>query len=154
MSRNSAPEMVDSPAPGVIFAPAPGRDQVPDLSQPVAAKEQTLAPSEPERESRGARFARNAHRTRLHLYAFGAVAVLVYVVALAASNTRHVKVAWVFGSSSVSLVWLVLFAAILGWLLGILITALFRWRTRPPRPSSTTAGARDAGRHARGEIGR
>jgi hypothetical protein len=24
---------------------------------------------------------------------------------------------------------------ILGWLLGILITALFRWRTRAPRPS-------------------
>ena len=56
--------------------------------------------------------------------------MLVYVVALAVSNTAHVKVNWVFGSSSVSLVWLVLFAAILGWLLGILITAVFRWRTR------------------------
>jgi hypothetical protein len=61
--------------------------------------------------------------------------VLVYVVALAAANTGHVKVNWVFGSSSVALVWLVLFTAILGWLLGILITALFRWRTRAPRPS-------------------
>jgi uncharacterized integral membrane protein len=133
MSRSSAPEMVDSPVPGVIFAPTPARGQVPDLSQPEAAKAQAPTPSGPDRESTGARLARNAHRTRLHLYAFGAVALLVYVVALAASNTRHVKVDWVFGSSSVSLVWLVLFAAILGWLLGVLITALFRWRTRAPR---------------------
>jgi hypothetical protein len=33
----------------------------------------------------------------------------------------------------VGLIWLVLFAAILGWVLGILITAVFRWRTRAPR---------------------
>jgi len=57
------------------------------------------------------------------------------VIALGAVNTRHVKVDLVFGSSSVSLVWLVLFAAILGWLLGILITTVFRWRTRAPRAS-------------------
>lgn len=86
-------------------------------------------------ESRGGRIRRKAHRGRLHLYAFATVAVLAYVIALGAMNTRHVKVDWVFGSSSVSLVWLVLFAAILGWLLGILITALFRWRTRAPRGS-------------------
>jgi uncharacterized integral membrane protein len=133
MSRNSAAETLDSPAPGIIPAPVLVHD--PNPPQPEAVEAQTPGPSMPHQESRGARFARNAHRTLLHLYAFGAVALLVYVVALAASNTRHVRVHWVFGSSSVSLVWLVLFAAILGWLLGILITALFRWRTRPPRPS-------------------
>jgi uncharacterized integral membrane protein len=85
-------------------------------------------------ETRGARFARKAHRGRLHLYTLIAVLVLVYVVALAASNTAHVTVNWVFGSSSVALVWLVLFAAILGWVVGTLTTALFRWRTRRPRP--------------------
>jgi uncharacterized integral membrane protein len=57
------------------------------------------------------------------------------VIALGAVNTRHVQVDLVFGSSSISLVWLVLFAAILGWLLGILITTVFRWRTRAPRAS-------------------
>jgi len=87
----------------------------------------------PAAETRGAHFARKAHRTRLHIYALIAMLALVYVVALAASNTAHVKVDWVFGSSSVSLVWLVLFTAILGWLLGILITALSHWRTRAPR---------------------
>jgi uncharacterized integral membrane protein len=87
----------------------------------------------PSAETRGARVARKAHRSRLHLYAFLAVVVLVYVVALAASNTGKVTVNWVFGSSSVALVWLVLFAVILGWVLGILVTAVFRWRTRAPR---------------------
>jgi uncharacterized integral membrane protein len=102
-----------------------------------AARRQTEDPAPlarsdhgPGGETRGARLARKAHRTRLHLYTLIAVVVLVYVVALAVSNTAHVKVNWVFGSSSVSLDWLVLFAAILGWLLGVLITAVFRWRTR------------------------
>jgi hypothetical protein len=33
------------------------------------------------------------------------------------ANTGHVKVSWVVGSASVSLVWLVIFSAILGMLL-------------------------------------
>jgi uncharacterized integral membrane protein len=83
-------------------------------------------------ETRGERLRRHARRGRLHGYAFVAVAVLAFLIALAASNTARVKVSWVFGTSRVALVWLVLFAAILGWLLGILITAAFRWRTRAP----------------------
>lgn len=61
-----------------------------------------------------------------------AVALVAFLIALAASNTAHVKVNWVFGTSHVSVVWLVLFAAILGWL-GLVATAAFRWRTRAPR---------------------
>lgn len=115
--------------------PAPRSSPVPEQTR-VRGAEPAAAPAPAaDRESRGARLGRKAHRTRLHLYAFAAVAVLVYVVALAAANTGRVSVDWVFGTSSVSLVWLVLFAAILGWLLGILITALFRWRTRAPRRS-------------------
>jgi uncharacterized integral membrane protein len=70
----------------------------------------------------------------LYGYAIASVAILVYLVALAASNTARVNVSWVFGSSHVSLVWLVLFAAILGWLLGLATSARFHWRTRAPRP--------------------
>jgi uncharacterized integral membrane protein len=88
-----------------------------------------------EPEPRAARYARRAHRARLYLYAFLGVAVLVYVVALAASNTHRVSVDWVFGRASVSLVWLVLLAVILGWLLGLLVAAEFHRRTRAPRPS-------------------
>jgi hypothetical protein len=36
---------------------------------------------------------------------------------------------------AVPLVWLVVFAAILGWLIGILVTVLFRWRTSAAHPS-------------------
>jgi uncharacterized integral membrane protein len=86
-------------------------------------------------ESSRERLARKGHRLRLQAYAVLTVAVLVYVVALGASNTRHVKVDWVFGHATVALVWLVVFAAILGWLMGIGITQLFRWRTRKPRAS-------------------
>ena len=142
MRRHATAEPSDSAAPGVIpetarvnggRAAAPERDGS-DVDAPV---ESQAAPVESQAapETSGARFRRKAHRSRLHGYAFVAVALVAFLIALAASNTAKVKVDWVFGTSRVSLVWLVLFAAILGWLLGILITAAFRWRTRAPRPS-------------------
>ncbi|MGO8683803.1 MAG: hypothetical protein ACLQUT_04385 [Thermoleophilia bacterium] len=84
-------------------------------------------------ETRGARFARRAHRVRLYFSVGAAIVLLVYLIALVSANTRHVKVSWAFGTSSVSLIWLVLCAAILGLLLGMVIGALFHWRTRQPR---------------------
>jgi uncharacterized integral membrane protein len=135
MSANPSPDQPASPVPGADPAPTRAGGQMQELSQTNAVEAQGSGSPSRHGESRRDRSARNAHRTRLYLYALGAVAVLVYVVGLAASNTRHVKVDWVFGSSSVRLVWLVLFAAILGWLLGVLVTALFRWRTRAPRAS-------------------
>jgi uncharacterized integral membrane protein len=93
----------------------------------------TVVAAETPGETRGARFARRAHRTRLYLCAGLAVALLLVLIALVIANTGHVKVSWVFGSSSVSLVWLVIFSAILGLLLGMVLGALFHWRTRTPR---------------------
>jgi len=87
----------------------------------------------PEAETGRERFTRRVRRGRLYFYAFAAVALLVFLVALAVANTRHVTVDWVFGTSSVSLVWLVLFSAVLGWLFGIVISVLFHWRTRERR---------------------
>ena len=84
-------------------------------------------------ETRGERFGRKARRTRFHAYAFLTVALLVCLVALVVANTRQVKLSWVVGSSSASLVWIILSSAILGWLLGIVTSALFRWHTRAPR---------------------
>ena len=84
-------------------------------------------------ETRGERFRRKAHRSGLYLYAFLTVALLVCLVALAVANTHQVEFSWVVGSSTVSLVWIVLFSAILGWLLGIVTGAVFRWRTRARR---------------------
>ena len=76
---------------------------------------------------------RHARRARLYGYAIFTVALAAVVIALAASNTAHAKVSWVFGSSHVSLVWMVLAAAVLGWLLGMLTATVLRRRTRAPR---------------------
>ncbi len=126
---------VHSPAPGVI----PDTITGPVSNGSAVAREPDLAPVQPPAqtasggETRSGRFRRKAHRSRLHSYAIATVALVAYLIALAASNTAHVKVNWVFGSSHVSLVWLVLFTAILGWLLGLAATAAFHWRTRAPR---------------------
>lgn len=93
----------------------------------------TVAGPETAAETGGARLAREAHRALLYLYAGVAVVLLVCLIALVLANTGRVRVSWVFGASSVSLVWLVLFAAILGLLLGMILGALFRFRTRRPR---------------------
>lgn len=87
-------------------------------------------------ETRRGHSRRMARRTRLHGYVLFAVALFAFVIALAASNTARVKVSWLFGSSHVSLVWLVLVAAILGWLLGLVTNAALHRRTRAPRPAS------------------
>ena len=52
------------------------------------------------------------------------------LVALVIANTREVEVSWVFGSTRQSLVWIILAAAIVGWLTGIVTSVLFRRRTR------------------------
>lgn len=87
----------------------------------------------PAGERRGERARRYAHRTQLYTSAVSAAILLVLLVVLIAENTRHVKVGWVFGYSRVSLVFLVLFATLLGWLLGIATSVAFRYRTRRPR---------------------
>ncbi len=84
-------------------------------------------------ETRRGHSRRMARRTRLHGYALVAVALFAFVVALAAANTAAVRVSWLFGSSRVSLVWLVLATAILGWLLGLVTNAALHRRTRAPR---------------------
>jgi uncharacterized integral membrane protein len=126
---------VYSPAPGVIpdTITDPITNGAPVATDPEVAPAPAAAATASGGETRGQHFRRKAHRTRLHGYAILAVVLVAFLIALAASNTAHVKVNWVFGSSHVSLVWLVLFAAILGWLLGLVATAAFHWRTRAPR---------------------
>ncbi len=126
---------VTSPAPGVIPATITGpvSNGAPIARGGDVAAGRPIAQSATGVETRRGRFRRKAHRSRLHGYAILAVALVAFLVALAASNTAHVRVSWVFGSSHVSLVWLVLFAAILGWLLGLATSVTFHWRTRAPR---------------------
>ena len=93
------------------------------------------APATESVESTGARRRRHRHRSRLYAFAFALVALLVVVIALVVANTRQVKLSWVFGTSRTSLVWIILAAAVLGWLLGVLTGIVFRLRTRRQRAS-------------------
>jgi uncharacterized integral membrane protein len=124
---SAAPRVIPDP----ITGPVSNGSRV--AMDPDARPVQASAATEDGRETRAEHFRRKTHRGRLHGYAIVTVALVAFLVALAASNTAHIKVNWVFGSSHVSLVWLVLFAAILGWLLGLAATAAFHWRTRAPR---------------------
>jgi len=81
-------------------------------------------------EPRATRLRRHAHRTNLYAWALVIVALLVVVIALAAANTRQVKLSWVVGTSHASLVWIVVVASVLGWLLGLATGIVFRIRTR------------------------
>jgi len=86
-------------------------------------------------EPRGDRLRRHGRRTGLYAWAVALVALLVVLIALVVANTRQVKLSWVVGTSHASLVWIILAAAILGWLLGIVTSVVFRSRTRRKRPA-------------------
>jgi uncharacterized integral membrane protein len=47
-----------------------------------------------------------------------------------------VKLSWVVGTSHASLVWIIFATAVLGWLLGITTSIVFRLRTRRRRPTA------------------
>jgi uncharacterized integral membrane protein len=81
-------------------------------------------------ESRKSRAGRHGRRTALYLAAALLTTALVLLVILIAQNTGRVRVGWIFGHSRVSLVFLILFAAILGWIVGIATSIVFRRRTR------------------------
>ena len=81
-------------------------------------------------ESRGDRLGRHGRRARLYTWAVLLVAALVILILLIAANARSVKLDWVVGSTHASLVWIILASAVLGWLLGIATSIVFRFRTR------------------------
>ncbi|HZU20860.1 MAG TPA: hypothetical protein VE982_06550 [Gaiellaceae bacterium] len=92
---------------------------------------ETQVPAEePQRERPHRRALRYGRQTGHWLWVALLVAAAVFIVILIAENTRHVKVGWVFGYSHISLVYLVVFAVVLGWLLGIATTVLLRRRVR------------------------
>jgi uncharacterized integral membrane protein len=84
-------------------------------------------------ESRSERLRRHGHQTGLYTWAFGLVALLIVLIALVIANTRQVKLSWVVGTGHASLVWIILASAVLGWLLGIVTSVVFRLRTRRRR---------------------
>jgi uncharacterized integral membrane protein len=88
----------------------------------------------PPPESRGQQLRRHGRRAGLYAWSVLAVATLVVLIVLTAANVRSVKLDWVVGSTHASLIWIILAAAVLGWLLGIATSVLVRLRTRRPGP--------------------
>jgi uncharacterized integral membrane protein len=56
--------------------------------------------------------------------------VVVYVLLFVGLNTRHVPVKFVFTSTRVSLIWVILLSLGAGVVLGVLLSQLHRFRTR------------------------
>jgi uncharacterized integral membrane protein len=88
---------------------------------------ETEAPQEPTRLER---MRRRWRHVRLYTSTALLVLAVAYGIGLIASNTRHVKVSWVFGSGHASLVWITLGTAVAGWLAGIATSMLLRRRHR------------------------
>jgi uncharacterized integral membrane protein len=87
----------------------------------------------PDRSQEGASREPVRSRSRAGLYAgvFVLVALLIVLVALVVANTPGtVELSWVFGSGQVSIVWIIVVSAILGWLVGIVTGAIIRHSTR------------------------
>ncbi len=83
-------------------------------------------------ESRRERLFRRGHRAGLYAGAGLFVALLVVLIVLIAKNTGAVRLDWAVGSTHASLVWIILAAAVIGWLLGITTAVVFGHRTRRP----------------------
>jgi uncharacterized integral membrane protein len=69
-------------------------------------------------------------QARLYTWAVLFVLLLVILIILIAKNTQSVELDWVFGTSRASVVWVILAAAVIGWVLGIATSVVFRFRTR------------------------
>lgn len=80
--------------------------------------------------TRRARLRHRARKVRLYSWTTLLVATVVVIIALIVDNTRKVEIGWVFGSGQVSLVWIILIAAIVGWLGGLATSYLVRRRVR------------------------
>lgn len=101
----------------------------PEAVRPVPSSEAAQSPSV---ESRGQRLGRHGHRARLYAGAVLFVALLTVLIVPISVNTGAVKLDWAVGSTHASLVWIILAAAVIGWLLGITTAVVFHHRTRRP----------------------
>ena len=100
--------------------------------KPGSATRDRTSPSAktPAVETSRQRTIRHGKRARLYTWAFVLVASLVVLIALIVANTGSVKLDWVVGSTRASLVWIILAAAVLGWLVGVVTVTVVRHRTR------------------------
>jgi uncharacterized integral membrane protein len=104
------------------------RDETPNAGESVESERPDAAAAVP--TSRPQRLRRRVHHVRLYGWTALLVAALVVIVALIVDNTHRVKIGWVVGSSHASLVWIILVAAVIGWLAGVATSFVVRRRIR------------------------
>jgi uncharacterized integral membrane protein len=118
---------IDAPAQSAPGDPPAG----PAVAEPGPVASSLATPSlVTPGESRGARLTRHARQARLYASAGLIVALLAVLVILVSRNTTTAKLDWVVGSTHASVSWIVLAAAVFGWLLGITTSVVVRRRTR------------------------
>jgi uncharacterized integral membrane protein len=98
----------------------------PPAAEPLADEQAPVPANEP----RAHRLARHIRQARLYASAGAFATLLVVVVVLASENTHAAKLDWVVGSTRASLAWIILAAAVFGWLLGITTAVVVHRRTR------------------------
>ncbi len=103
-----------------------------ELDRPAGDAGPDTGSTSPLPESRRARLTRQGRRARLYTGATAFVALFAVLLVLTTKNTRGVKLDWAVGSTHASLVWIILAAAVIGWLLGITTAVVFQHRTRRP----------------------
>lgn len=127
----SSPPKVDGDLLGLreeeAITAAPIEASVAEESPPETfAAPSVASSSEPPR----VRLARRTRGARLYASAGAFVTLLAVLVILASENTHAAKLDWVVGSTRASLSWIILAAAIFGWLLGIATAVVVHRRTR------------------------
>jgi uncharacterized integral membrane protein len=101
-------------------------------------------PKELKEQPRRSRLSRRREGARsfqpgLWLRLLPAGAAVVYLALFIGLNTHAVKVSFVFSSTRVSLIWVVLLSNALGLVLGVLISQLYRFRRRDARAAKEAA---------------
>jgi uncharacterized integral membrane protein len=99
------------------------------------------------KEPRRARLSRKREGARsfqpgLWLQLLPAGAAVVYLAFFIGLNTHTVKVSFVFSSTRVSLIWVVLLSGALGLVLGVLISQLYRFRRRDARAAKAAEASK------------
>jgi uncharacterized integral membrane protein len=97
-----------------------------DDAAPAAADEKTA------RETRGEHARRMGGRAKLYTSLALLALLIAVIVALALDNRNEARLSWVVGDTQAPVIWIVLVAAIVGWLAGIVTGAVIRRRTRAP----------------------
>jgi uncharacterized integral membrane protein len=122
---------------------------VSDEHEPEAQPPAEAQPSEPQPadEPKRVKLAKRREGARsfqpgLWLRLIPVGAAVVYLAFFIGLNTHRVEVKFVFSSTRVSLIWVVLLSGGLGIVLGVLLSQLYRFRRRAERAAKEAAAAR------------